>query len=171
MMRIHSVFFGFTVGISMFMLGCVPIPVSPLSAPEVPDRRNFKSELMIYGPGKATVIVTRDKRSFATACSLGIWVDAIDVANIKDGERIEMYLTPGPHIIRVGIPSGRFIMCTKAISDKASRFEAVLDSIVVLRISEFGETGKFIAIECSISTKSSRADNPTDIDFTRCPTK
>lgn len=90
------------IGISILIGACVSGPVSGNSALEVPDERVFDHELTTPGPGKVEVIVTVDEKLWAgyiVVCKIIIRVDYVKVADIRRGERISLFITPGKHTI------------------------------------------------------------------------
>jgi len=92
------------------LAGCATTAIDTSEAPSAPPDRIFGGEALTGRPGKATVIVTRDKGFQGFACFLRILVDASPVADLDRGEKVVLHLSPGGHVLSVstkGLCGGR----------------------------------------------------------------
>ena len=80
---------------------CATTAVDTSEASSPPPERVFGGEALTGRPGKATVIVTRDKGFQGSACFLRILVDATPVADLARRESVVLHLTPGDHVLSV----------------------------------------------------------------------
>src|SRR5690349_1299613 len=83
------------LGCSALLAGCTTTAIDSSQAPSAPPDRIFGGEALTGRPGKATVIVTRDKGFQGVACFLRILVDASPVADLDRGEKVVLHLSPG----------------------------------------------------------------------------
>lgn len=155
------------VGIVILMCACAHGPVSSQSAPEVPDKRVFNTELTTPGPDRTEVILTRDKLELGIACSIRIWVDNSEVADIRVGERIRLFVAPGTHAIRV---HRRGFYCKHSQNTAEAQFDAVQGSTVVLRITSgwaVGQNSLIAIVPSSLDVPGIPAPplTPTNQDF------
>ena len=97
------------VSLTMFE-GCATTLVETSEASPVTPNRVFAGEQLTGRPGKATLIVKRDRGFQGSACYLRIFVDSAAVADLDRGEKVVLHLEPGDHLLAVspnGIVCGR----------------------------------------------------------------
>lgn len=56
----------------------------------------------------STIVITRDQGVNFSACYIGLWIDATLAARIDVSEQVKFYLSPGEHLLKVGVdPEGK----------------------------------------------------------------
>lgn len=50
-------------------------------------------------PGTGRLIVTRDAGMVGSACAYVLYLDAVPVVALRSGERVELYVDPGTHLL------------------------------------------------------------------------
>lgn len=105
------------------LAACNTHPISASRAVPAPAHRIYNSEILTPRDGAGQVIVTRDTGALGSACSIGILADGVSVAALNPGEKIEMYLPPGDHII-AGITRGG--LCGSAVVEAAAAVTTAL---------------------------------------------
>ena len=89
------------LGCVALLAGCATTAIDTSAASAVPPGRLFGGEALTGRPGKATVIVKRDRGFQGAACFLRILVDTSPVADLDRGERVLLHLAPGGHVLSV----------------------------------------------------------------------
>jgi hypothetical protein len=79
--------------------GCATDPVATSAATPIPQGRIIKAGLTKAEPGTGSLIVKRDVGLNTAGCTFRLYIDGIPFADIDTGEKVQIYLKPGEHII------------------------------------------------------------------------
>ncbi|WP_133648648.1 hypothetical protein [Paraburkholderia flava] len=88
---------------TVLLAACAPTPADPVPFKPVPADRIFKPDIVQPGEGLVAVDLRRERSAdvivrFRDAL---VYVDGVHVADMMNGERLAVYLSPGPH--RIGV--------------------------------------------------------------------
>lgn len=79
--------------------GCATSPVTYAEAEPVPLERILAKEMTTVQPNAARLSITRDSGMAGAACSQQLFIDGRHVADFRPGERLDVYVTPGEHVL------------------------------------------------------------------------
>jgi hypothetical protein len=79
--------------------GCATEPMTTSVGALVPANRIFVAELAKPATGKASVVVKRDTGFMGGGCEFRLFVDGKPFADIGYGEKVQIHLQPGEHIL------------------------------------------------------------------------
>lgn len=112
--------------LSLLIAGCSTTPVQPSQAKQVEPILKFQKS-----DNTLPVVIVRDKGYTAGACSITVFVDGQQVANLDTAEKTTIYVNPGPIVLGAGfIGSG---LCSGA--PRNEREFSIHDDSKVIRIS------------------------------------
>lgn len=80
---------------------CATAPISSDTATPVPAEQVLLPEFTNPNDDKGIVILTRDRGALGAMCTMQIYVEASHVANLKQLQKITLYVDAGEHIIGV----------------------------------------------------------------------
>lgn len=78
---------------------CATTPVPSSDAKPVPAERIHAPDYLKAEPGRAFLVVTRDKGFRAGACTVGLYVDGTLVADLRPSEQIRLFVEEGEHVV------------------------------------------------------------------------
>lgn len=87
------------IAAALALAGCASTPVSNNDAKIVPSSRALSKQFSTPNAGAEKVVIKRDAGLMGSACATRIYVDAVAVADLRPGEKVETYLPAGAHII------------------------------------------------------------------------
>lgn len=108
---------------------CATNPVPYSESKPVPQDQVMLVEVTVPKTGTGHVTVTRDIGWSGGACSYYVLLDGHKVAKIKGGERLDLYLAPGDHLLGASAAG----LCDTGVAEVAAKIEA--DSWTKYRVS------------------------------------
>jgi type IV pilus biogenesis protein CpaD/CtpE len=81
------------------LAGCASGPIATSDATPIPVERILNAELTKPKQGAGSVILKRDTGFVGAACTLRIFANGKPYAEILPGEKIQIYLDAGDHIL------------------------------------------------------------------------
>jgi hypothetical protein len=123
-------------------VACATAPVPSSEAKPVPEERVRVPDFLNPEPGRALLVVTRDKGLRASACTMGVHVDGTLVVDLRPGEQARLYVDEGDHLIGASSSTSVCITEPDQVTVNVTRAKPTL-----LRISAGG--GEGIVIEPS----------------------
>ena len=81
------------------LTGCATGPIAISDAVPIPQERISNIEITKSKDGTGSVLFKRDSGFIGSACVLRLMVDGKPFADIQGGEKIQVYLAPGKHIL------------------------------------------------------------------------
>lgn len=81
------------------LAGCATEPMATSAAAPVPSSRLLAADLFKPKPGSGTLILKRDSGLSNAACNFRLFVDGQSFADIGTGEKVQIHLAPGEHIL------------------------------------------------------------------------
>ncbi len=88
-----------------FISACATSPIATSQAISVPASRVLDQRWLSSLPGSGSFIVKRDTGILGSGCMIRLYVDSISVADLRPGEKVELFLPTGEHLLGAG-PSG-----------------------------------------------------------------
>lgn len=79
--------------------GCATEPMATSAATPIPLNRMLAVDLTRPTPGSASLILKRDGGMNNGACNFRLFVDGRSFADIGTGEKIQIHVAPGEHIL------------------------------------------------------------------------
>jgi len=83
----------------LVVAGCATTPVTYAEAEPVPADRILAKEMTKLQPEAARLSITRDSGMAGAACTQQLFIDGRPVALFRPGERLDVYVTPGEHVL------------------------------------------------------------------------
>jgi len=90
-----------SAGICGLLSGCATSPVSYSEAVPVPTERILSRDLATARPDTGHITVSRDSGLMGAACTSRVFVDGKPIALMRNGERVDVYIEPGDHVLGV----------------------------------------------------------------------
>ena len=83
------------------ILGLAGCATSPIGADNAKPGMVVQNPWLSASPGTGEVLFVRDKGYMGSACAEKIYVDTQEVAELRTGQRVSVYLPPGEHVAGV----------------------------------------------------------------------
>lgn len=122
--------------ILLLLAGCATRPMATSEASPVPDDRLVSTAFQRPSAGTGQLLVKRDGGLMGSACSTRIFVDGDPVADIRQGEKLQLYVPIGEHIVSAW-PNG---ICGGGMTEVQAKVQA--DRPVRFRVG-YGSNGDF----------------------------
>ena len=119
----------------LVLVGCATQPIATSEAKEVPNSRILASRFTAKKEGAGVVIVKRDTGFMGALCSSRVFVDGTPVADIRVGEKVTLYLSPGEYIISSN-PNG---VCGGGLAEIRVNFSESETSTLRIRYGTSGD--------------------------------
>jgi len=133
-MRIASI-----AAVATLVMGCVTQPVPSSEAKPVPEDRIHAPDFLQAGPGRAYLVVTRDKGLKASLCGMGVYIDGTLVATLRPSEQVRLFVNEGKHLVGVDSQTTACFTDPHQMTVHVTQAEPLL-----LRISAGGKDGTVI---------------------------
>lgn len=120
-------------------MGCATQPVPSSEAKPVPKDRVHAPDFLQAGPGRAFLVVTRDKGLKASLCGMGVYIDGTLVATLRPSEQIRLFVNEGEHLVGVDSKTTACFTGPHQLTVNVTQTQPLL-----LRISAGGKDGTVI---------------------------
>ena len=97
----------FAAALLVFALlqGCATQPQPTSAADPVPEGRILSREWLTPTPGTSEITVKRDPAFGGGACAHTLYLDGRPQAEVRQGEKITLYVRPGRHVLGATVPT------------------------------------------------------------------
>jgi hypothetical protein len=89
----------FAVLAALSLVACATQPVTVEKALAVPFIRILAPRWLSQAPYTGSLVVKRDSGFMGSACNVRVFIDAVPVADLAPSEKVELFVTPGEHIV------------------------------------------------------------------------
>ena len=120
-------------------MGCTTQLVPSSEAKPVPKDRVHAPDFLQAGPGRAFLVVTRDKGLKAGLCGMGVYIDGTLVATLRPSEQVRLFVNEGEHLVGVDSKTTACFTGPHQLTVNVTQTQPLL-----LRISAGGKDGTVI---------------------------
>ncbi|MBI1976150.1 MAG: hypothetical protein HYS56_01415 [Candidatus Omnitrophica bacterium] len=93
---------------AVFTSGCATTPVSYSEARPVPLKRVFAPQFLTERAETVKITVKRDSGFTGSACTFSVFLDGSLIAELRGGERVDLYVKPGDHVLSTRVKRNPF---------------------------------------------------------------
>ena len=87
------------------LTACATTPTTINQAKAVPESRVLAPQFLAQAANTGSLVVKRDGGFMGSACTIRVFVDAVAVADLASGEKVELFVPLGEHSVVV-TPNG-----------------------------------------------------------------